>query len=140
MPWYSQLDLEKLDRETRLRILRFAIEKHGKHVVTEVLGVSRVTLWRYLSGKQEVPSDKLLAKGLVSREEFERLVATGERLRALGILRDDGGVDYGLALEVLALAKRDEYLKNAILRFVVQEFREDLRKMLGISLAGIKLE
>jgi intergrase/recombinase len=38
------------------------------------------------------------------------------------------------------LAARDEYLKNAILRFVVENFREDLRKMLGISFAGIKLE
>jgi len=31
-------------------------------------------------------------------------------------------------------------LKNAILRFIVQEFRDDLRKMLGISTVGIKLE
>ncbi|MEM4561811.1 MAG: integrase, partial [Desulfurococcaceae archaeon] len=34
----------------------------------------------------------------------------------------------------------DEYLKNAVLRFVIQEFREDVRKMLGISFTGIKLE
>jgi len=49
-------------------------------------------------------------------------------------------VDYGLALKILALASKDEYLRNAILRFVVQEFRDDLRRVLGISLAGIKLE
>jgi len=48
-------------------------------------------------------------------------------------------VDYGLALRILSLATRDEYLKNAILRFVVQEFKDDLRRMLGLSLTGIKL-
>ena len=41
---------------------------------------------------------------------------------------------------MLAVAKDDEYLKNAVLRFVVQEFRENLKKMIGISFAGIKLE
>ena len=55
-------------------------------------------------------------------------------------MRDDGTIDYSLALEILAVAKDDEYLKNAILRFVVQEFREDLKKMLGISFAGITLK
>ncbi len=60
-----------------------------------------------------------------------------DRFRALSILRDDGTIDYSLALEILAVARDDEYLKNAILRFVVQEFREDLRKMLGLSMARI---
>lgn len=141
--WYKQLDLSRLDPATRFRILRFAVEKHGRQRVRSVLGVSRVTLWRYLNGKQEIPDDKLLAlfaSGLVSRSDFESLVAASQRLRALGVIRDDGSIDYGVALEILALAKNDEYLKQAILRFVVQEFREDLRKMLGLSLAGIRLE
>jgi len=33
----------------------------------------------------------------------------------------DGSVDYSLALEILAMVKGDEYLKNSILRFVAQE-------------------
>ncbi|MHC1628064.1 MAG: integrase [Candidatus Nezhaarchaeales archaeon] len=70
----------------------------------------------------------------MTREEFERIVSARSRLRALGILRDDGTVDYSLALEILAIAKDDEYLKNAI-----QNFREDLRKMLGISFTGTLL-
>ncbi|MEM4976916.1 MAG: integrase, partial [Desulfurococcaceae archaeon] len=61
-------------------------------------------------------------------------------LRSLGIMRDDGTVDYSLVLEILSIARSDEYLKNAVLRFVIQEFREDIRKMLGISFTGIKLE
>jgi len=52
-------------------------------------------------------------------------------------MRDDGTVDYSLVLEILAMAKNDEYLKNIILRFVVQEFREDLRKILGLSMAHV---
>jgi len=48
-------------------------------------------------------------------------------------------MDYGLILKILAIAAKDEYLKNAILRFVVENFREDLRKMLGVSFAGIRL-
>ena len=63
----------------------------------------------------------------------------GRGLDPLGILREDGTTDYSLALEILAVAKDGEYLKNALLRFVVQEFREDLKKMLGISFAGITL-
>ncbi|MEM1741107.1 MAG: hypothetical protein QXV11_06570 [Desulfurococcaceae archaeon] len=55
-------------------------------------------------------------------------------------MRDDGTVDYSLVLEILSIVRSDEYLKNAVLRFVVQEFREDVRKMLGVSFAGIKLE
>jgi len=67
----------------------------------------------------------------LTREEFEKIVSARDRLKSLGILRDDGTIDYSLALEILAIAKDDEYLKNAILRFVVQEFREDLKKMRG---------
>jgi len=32
-------------------------------------------------------------------------------------------VNYSLTLEVVSIAKNDEHLKNAILRFVVQEFK-----------------
>jgi hypothetical protein len=33
----------------------------------------------------------------------------------------------------------DEYLKNAIIQLVVTRFKEDVRKALSISFAGIKL-
>jgi len=49
-------------------------------------------------------------------------------------VREDGVVDYDPALRILFLAIRDEYLRGAILRFVVQEFRDDLRRMPGLSL------
>jgi len=126
--------------ESRYRILKYVVEKYGRSKVLEEAGISRVTLWRLLERISPVRPEyvKPLLK-LLTREEFEGLVSVGERLKSLGILREDGIVDYQLALEVLALAKRDEYLRNALLRFVVQEFREDLRRMLGVSFAGLVL-
>jgi hypothetical protein len=40
---------------------------------------------------------------------------------------------------LIALASGDEYLKQAILRFTVEHFKEDLRKMLGLVPTTIKL-
>lgn len=97
-------------------------------------------MWRLLNRQAKVDDDKLRALlSLITQREFETFISARDRLRALGILREDGTVDYGLALEILAVARDDEYLKNAILRFVMQEFREDLKKMLGVSFAGVVL-
>ena len=65
------------------------------------------------------------------------MLGAAKKLMAAGILREDGTVDYAAALEVLALASRDEYLKQAVLRFAVENFREDLRRMLGLGLAHV---
>ncbi|MEM4488517.1 MAG: integrase, partial [Desulfurococcaceae archaeon] len=107
----------------------------------EEAGISRVTLWRLLNRVSPVDPEYIapLLK-LLKQTEFESLVSAKNRLRSLGIMRDDGTVDYSLVLEILSIARSDEYLKNAVLRFVIQEFREDIRKMLGISFTGIKLE
>ena len=95
---------------------------------------------RLLSKQVRVDDSKLRTLlTLITQREFETLISARDRLRALGILRDDGTVDYGLALEVLALASSDEYLKNALIQFVVTRFKEDVKKALGISFAGIKL-
>ena len=139
--WWGKVDVSKLSEDSRYRILRYVAEKYGKKVVVEKTGISRVTLWRLLERVSPVKPEyiKPLLK-LLTREEFEKIVSARDRLKSLGILRDDGAKDYSLALEILAIAKDDEYLKNAILRFVVQEFREDLKRMLGISFAGIVLK
>jgi len=95
---------------------------------------------RLLNRQVRVDDSKLRALlSLITQREFESLISVRDRLRALGILRDDGTVDYGLALEVVALASSDEYLKNALIHFVVSKFKEDVKKALGISFAGIKL-
>lgn len=46
-------------------------------------------------------------------------------------------IDYSLILQAIALATRDEYLKQALLKFTVENFREDLAKTLGTSLAHV---
>ena len=39
--WFEGLDLSKLAPEDRVRLLRYAVDKHGAERVLEVLGVSR---------------------------------------------------------------------------------------------------
>jgi len=67
--------------------------------------------------------------------EFNEIVKRIDRLRVIGIIRGDGSIDYSLVLQAIAPATRDEYLKQALLSFTIENFREDLRKMLGLSLA-----
>ena len=139
--WYERVRVEALGGDVRLSILRAVKNKLGFNGACSALGIAKSSLHRYLSGKRKIPSD-VVKKALrhLEREEFESIVSEWDKLRALGVISDKGVVDYGLALKILGLASKDEYLKNAILKFVVQEFRDDLRKMLGISFAGIKLE
>ncbi|KSW12286.1 hypothetical protein CF15_05930 [Pyrodictium occultum] len=59
--------------------------------------------------------------------------------KPLGLVGEDGSVDYGLALKITAPASRDEYLKRAILSFAVREFRDGLRRMPGLSFSGVTL-
>ncbi len=134
------MDPSKLDEETRYRLLQYDVNKYGQKRVYEEIGISRVTMWRLLERKSPVRPEyiKPILK-LLTKEEFEKIVGARQKLRAIGIVKDDGSIDYSLAIEILAVARGDEYLKNAILRFVVQEFRDDLKRMLGISFAGIKL-
>jgi len=139
--WWERVDVSRLSEDARYRILEYVVERFGKKKVLEETGISRVTLWRLLERVSPVKPEYVrpLLK-LLTREEFESLVSVGERLRALGVVREDGTIDYQLALEVLALARRDEYLRSALLRFVVQEFREDLKRMLGASFSGVVLK
>ncbi|MEM0006140.1 MAG: integrase [Ignisphaera sp.] len=139
--WWNRINVSKIDEDSRYKILSYLVEKYGRKKVMEEAGISRVTLWRLLNRVSPVDPEYIapLLK-LLTQTEFESLVSAKNRLRSLGIMRDDGTVDYSLVLEILSIARSDEYLKNAVLRFVVQEFREDIRKMLGISFAGIKLE
>jgi len=139
--WWNRINVSKIDEDSRYKILSYLVEKYGRKKVMEEAGISRVTLWRLLNRVSPVDSEYVapLLK-LLTQTEFESLVSAKNRLRSLGIVRDDGTVDYSLVLEILSIARSDEYLKNAVLRFVIQEFREDIRKMLGISFTGIKLE
>jgi hypothetical protein len=68
------------------------------------------------------------------------LVSAEDRLRAAGVLRSDGSVDYSAAIEILRRSLQDPYLKSLLLKFVAEHFREDLRKLMSISVYGIRLQ
>jgi len=75
----------------------------------------------------------------LSEQEFANLVSAEDRLRAAGILRSDGSIEYSAAIEILRRSLQDPYLKSLLLKFVAEHFREDLRKLLSVSVYGIKL-
>jgi len=139
--WYESVNIEALSDDARRAILEAVKNKLGFSKACEALDIAKSSLYRYLSGERKVPPDVIKrALKFLTRSEFESIVSEWDKLKALGIIKENGVVDYGLVLRILAVAAKDEYLKNAILRFVVENFREDLRKMLGVSFAGIKFE
>jgi len=139
--WYESVNVEALSEEAKRAILEAVKNKFGFSKACELLDIAKSSLHRYFTGERRIPSDVVKrALKFLTKSEFESIVSEWDKLRALGIIREDGVVDYGLVLRILAVAAKDEYLKNAILQFVVREFREDLRKILGISFAGIRFE
>ncbi|MEM1704074.1 MAG: hypothetical protein QXQ31_08480 [Zestosphaera sp.] len=134
-PWYEVLNLKSLSEEDRARILQYVVDKHGRETVQDVLKVSRITMWRLLSGKSRLDDERLkLLLAMITEDEFRRV------LEAAGLVKEGEYVDYPLVLEVVKLILRDEYLRNLVLRYVVDAYREGLRKLLGLSFAGVRLE
>jgi DNA-binding transcriptional ArsR family regulator len=136
----EKINVKALSEDTRRAILRRVKDKLGFGKAIEVLDISKGSMHNYLQGIRKIP-DEVILKALqhIEEEEFREIAGSVERLKAIGILSQDGTIDYPTALQILALATRDEYLKQAILRFAVENFREDLKKMLGILPANIVL-
>ncbi|MEM1930270.1 MAG: integrase [Thermofilaceae archaeon] len=133
--------MNALSSASRRRIIEVLKDKLGFEKTIEVLGVSKATLYRYLSGERDVPASIVkTALEYLSEEDFRNATRSSELLRALGVLKPNGSLDYSASLELIQLALRDPYLRQVILRTVVQRFREDLKRMLGTSLPGIRLE
>jgi intergrase/recombinase len=127
-----------LGDDVRREILRRVKDKLGFNKTVEILDIAKGSLHNYLNGLRRIPDD-VISKALqyLDEKEFNEIVAGIDRLKAVGIIREDGSIDYSLILQAVALASKDEYLKQAILRFTVENFREDLRKTLGISLSQV---
>jgi len=138
--WYESVNVKALSDGVRRRILDKVREKLGYNKTAEVLDISKGALHNYLHGVRRVP-DEVIQKALqyLTESEFREIVQGIDLLKATGIVKESGTVDYSLALQVVALAMNDEYLKNAIIQLVVTRFKEDVRKALGISFAGVKL-
>jgi intergrase/recombinase len=139
-PWFERVNVKALGDDVRRRILDKVREKLGYNKTVEVLDISKGALHNYLHGIRRVP-DEVVQKALqyLTEFEFRDIVQGVELLKATGIVKESGAIDYSLALQVVALAMNDEYLKNAIVQLVVSRFKEDVRKALGISFAGVKL-
>jgi len=137
-PWYTRINISVLSDEARRAILLRVKEKLGFTKILEALGIAKGSLHNYLHGVRRIP-DKIVEKTLryLDEREFYEIVQGVDRLRAVGVIREDGTIDYSLILQAIALATRDEYLKQALLKFTVENFREDLRKMLGLGLAHV---
>jgi intergrase/recombinase len=140
-PWYMRVDVKALSEEARRLILERVKRKFGFTKTLEALGIAKGSLHNYLSGERRIP-DNVVYRALqyLEEREFNEVVKGVDRLRATGIIREDGSIDYSLILQAIALATRDEYLKQALLKFTVENFREDLRKMLSLSLAHVSLK
>jgi intergrase/recombinase len=136
--WIHKVNVRGLSDDVRREILRRVKDKLGFNKTVEILDISKGSLHNYLNGLRRIPDD-VISKALqyLDEKEFNEIVAGIDRLKAVGIIREDGSIDYSLILQAVALASKDEYLKQAILRFTVENFREDLRKMLGISLSQV---
>jgi len=133
------MDVRGIDQDSRLRILRLFKSRYGYRPLCRMLGISSSSLHRYLKGVRRIP-DSLTRKMLqhLSEEELMEILLGGEKLKVLGFIREDGSIDYSMAVEFLKIAFQDEYLRSLILDFVVKEYREDLKKMLGISLSAVE--
>jgi len=139
--WYEYVNVEALSEEAKRAILEAVKNKLGFSKACEALDIAKSSLHRYLSGERRIPEDVVKrALRFLTRSEFESIVGEWDILKVFGLIRRDGTPSYELISRILALAARDEYLKELILRFVSENFKEDLRKMLGISFAGIKFE
>jgi|MonGeyMetagenome_1017769.scaffolds.fasta_scaffold77263_3 hypothetical protein len=137
-PWYKRVDVTALGEEARRLILERVKGKLGFEKTLRALGIARGSLHNYLHGVRTVP-DNVVYRALqyLEESEFSEIVQGVDRLRAIGIIRGGNSIDYSLVLQAIPLATRDEYLKQALLKFTVENFREDLRKMLGTSLAYV---
>jgi len=120
---YEKVNVRALSNDVR-RILEKVREKLGYNKAVEVLDISKGTLHNYLHGIRRV-LDEVVQKALqyLSEFEFRDIVQGVGLLKATSIVKENEAIDYGLALQILALAARDEYIKNAIIQFIVTRFK-----------------
>jgi len=135
------LDLSKISDEDRYRILEYVVDKVGRDSVKSALGISRYTMWRLLNKKVGIDDNKLkILLNFLTPQEFQNVLSSRKLLEGIGVIRKDGTVNYPVVMEILKEASRDEYLKQLIIRFVVDNFREDIKKAIGLFPANIVMQ
>ncbi len=138
-PWYTKVNASALSDETRRLIPERVKRKLGFETTLRALDIARGSLYTYLpyTGSGLYRTAWSTRPSNTWGQEFNEIVQGVDRLRAIGIIHGDGNIDYSLRLQAIALATRDEYLKQALLKFTAENFREDLRKMPGTSIPHI---
>jgi integrase len=116
----SKINVEKLDDQKKLSILRKAVEKHGLSYVSRFIGVDRSTLNRYLNGKiQRIPQEVIeKASELLTVDELSDVV--------YGLRSTD--VDPTTAISVIIKAKKDEGFRNFFLSLLWQELGDYIKE------------
>nr|WP_187395297.1 tyrosine-type recombinase/integrase [Sulfolobus islandicus]CDF47326.1 unnamed protein product [Sulfolobus islandicus] len=114
-----KIDVNKLDSEQKIRILKKAAEKYGLSYVAQKLGIDRSTLYRYVAGKvKKVPDQVIqLATEMLSIEELS------DAIYGLKIV----DVDPTTALNVVIKALRDEGFRNFFLTLLYQYMGDYLK-------------
>ena len=138
--WHESLDLSKLSDDERYKILEYVVNKVGRDRVQAAFGITRYTMWRLLKKRVRIDDDKLkIFLGFLTPQEFQEVLSSHKLLEGIGVVRRDGTINYSIVMEILKEASRDEYLKQPIIRFVVDNFREDLKRFMGYSITNIEL-
>nr|WP_012386998.1 tyrosine-type recombinase/integrase [Sulfolobus islandicus]ABE99687.1 integrase [Sulfolobus islandicus] len=114
-----KIDVNKLDSEQKIRILKKAAEKYGLSYVAQKLGIDRSTLYRYVAGKvKKVPDQVIqLATEMLSIEELSDAI--------YGLKTVD--VDPTTALSIVIKALRDEGFRNFFLTLLYQYMGDYLK-------------
>jgi len=97
-------------------------------------------MWRLLKKQVKIDDNKLrILLNFLTPQEFQEILSSKKILESIGIVRFDGTINYSVVMEILKEASKDEYLKQLIIKFVVNNFREDVKKTIGLFPVNIVL-
>jgi len=136
-----EIDVSRLSDYAKARLVQGVVDRYGLAEASKLLGVSRSYVYKISRGDKRAP-DLLVRKAveLLGFDNVKRIIKAEEMLKACGIIDEHGSIDRVFAVELLALASRDEYFKRLMLDFVVANYREELKKILGVIPEKIELK
>ena len=134
--WRDRVAYSGITEEDRRRILNYVLEV--KKVKYKDLGFDRTFVYRLRKGERRI-TDRVLRRLLdfLTEEEFSRLLGVEKKLEALGIMRN-GVLDYGLVIDILEAAKRDNYLKNLIAKWFYENLAHEIPHVVKVTEEHVK--
>ncbi|QXJ29738.1 putative phage integrase [Saccharolobus shibatae B12] len=113
-------DISKLNYDQRLRVLKKAVEKHGKAYIARVCNVNLATIYRYLNGQISTIPDEVVEKALQTLTVEE----ISDAIYGLRIVE----VDPTTALSVVVKAMKDEGFRNFFLSLLYKYLGDYLKQ------------